>query len=433
MNKLDGSTDFYVIAFFNQTKIFSLKIGEPAFFFTPSMRLFAEPTTFLRERYTESGRRPSPNTWANITHALTGWFNFLSEFGVKDWRHASYDDLVAYRDAYSQAISPKTGSAYAKGTIAGRMSAILSFYKFASDRKWYHGDMIAPICKTTESVEGITRQSAYQPLSHTLNIGFLGAASDLIPKRRSRRNVVRPFFDVELKVFLVELGPRATEQGINGDLRPCRDRLLGDIGVFVGLRNDEIHQLTKYHFLALHPNIDAPLAEQPLTVIGKGRIVRTVAIPNWLVLDALAYIDGERAQAIRAGGRTGRKEPPDMFLAGRESNAPGRPLTHRRFQQIIEEACIRAGLTSTHLRLDPDTGETIAVKKSKHCVHDLRHTYAVLTYWSEKLNGNPKPWKKIQAQLGHKHLDTTMNVYLSHVDIFEQRERFIDVRKLIGL
>ncbi|MFC5354803.1 tyrosine-type recombinase/integrase [Azospirillum himalayense] len=429
MNNPETTTNEEVFVFINHTETSGLKKREPALFFTPSMRLFASPTTFLRERYTQSGRSPSPNTWANIAYALAGWFNFLFEIDVDDWRRASRDDLIAYRDVYSQAVSPKTGHPYATGTIAGRMAAILGFYKFAGQRCWYDGDILGePESRQPTGGVGLATPAS----ADTRNVHCMRTLADLMPRRRPSRSAVRPFFDAELRAFLSALGPRASERG-NGDARPCRDRLIGDIGVFVGLRNDEIHQLTKYQFLTMHPDAEAPLADQRLTITGKGQVARTVAIPNWLALDVLAYIDGERAQAARAGRQTGRKEAPDLFLAGVESNAPGRPLTHRRFQQVVEEACLRAGIIRIVSRIDPETGAVTEVKKAKHCVHDLRHTYAVLTYWAEKMGGNAEPWKKIQAQLGHRHLNTTINTYLCYVDIFGKRERLIDVHKLIGL
>jgi integrase len=49
------------------------------------------------------------------------------------------------------------------------------------------------------------------------------------------------------------------------------------------------------------------------------------------------------------------------------------------------------------------------------------------------MNGNPEPWKKIQAQLGHAHLQTTIDVYLSYVEIFNESPGLIDVRRMIGL
>jgi len=63
-------------------------------------------------------------------------------------------------------------------------------------------------------------------------------------------------------------------------------------------------------------------------------------------------------------------------------------------------------------------GKSVNSKKAMHCVHDLRHTYAVLTYHAEVMNGNVEPWKKIQAQLGHKSLQTTIDTYLRYVSVF---------------
>ena len=304
------------------------------------------------------------------------------------------------RDAYRGAVSPKTGAAYATGTIANRMAAIMAFYAYAGEHGWRAGPIRSPAVLTDGASVPLDRDA----LTHVRRGRRLRDDTDLLPRRRPNRTAVRAFSAAELRAFLPELGPRASERG-PGDLRPSRDRLIGDLGVFVGLRIDEIHQLTKYQFLSLLPDPEAPYADQPLTVVGKGHVGRTVAVPNWLVQDALAYVGGERAEAVRAGRLTGRKEPPDVFVAGRDSNVPGRPVTHRRFQQIVEEACIRAGVVEIVRRVDPETREVVEVAKAKHCVHDLRHTYAVLMYWAEKHGGNAEPWKKIQAQLGHRHLE----------------------------
>ena len=225
------------------------------------------------------------------------------------------------------------------------------------------------------------------------------------------------------------MGARASEPG--ADSRPARNRLIADIAWTTGLRLHEIAQLTKYQFLSLSP---APAAnvgvEHQLIVLGKGKKRRSIAVPNWVVIDALAYIDGERAKAVAATKNL--KEPTQLILAGLSSRKPGAPLGQRRFQQLVEEACLGAGLTEIHEVTDPDTGEVHARRKAKHCVHDLRHTYAVLTYWAEKLHGNPEPWKKIQAQLGHEHLKTTVDTYLHFVEIFGQPEG-VNLRQVLEL
>ena len=52
-------------------------------------------------------------------------------------------------------------------------------------------------------------------------------------------------------------------------------------------------------------------------------------------------------------------------------------------------------------------------------VHDLRHTYAVWTYYILKENGEAEPWLYIQAQLGHEDLSTTQDTYLKATGDFE--------------
>jgi integrase len=155
--------------------------------------------------------------------------------------------------------------------------------------------------------------------------------------------------------------------------------LIGDLGWAVGLRIDEIRQLNRNQFLSLHPDPAFPGAEQILIVVGKGGKRRSVAVPNWLVVDAISYVDNERAFSVNAGGRAGRQDRGNLLVTGEGSSRSGRPITHRRIQQVVEEACLRAGLTEVRRRTDPETRKSIEILKAKHCVHDLRHTYATLT------------------------------------------------------
>jgi integrase len=286
-----------VTVFFNHLSTEGIKLGEPALFLEPSMQILEEPTAFLRDRCIGNGAGQSPRTWASLAYSLAGWFDYLTEVGLADWSLASRDDLIGYRDAYLGAISPKTGAAYATGTIANRMAAIQAFYGYAGERGWYVGSILCPVVLIDGPPVPLDRDA----LAHARRGRRARAGNGLQPRRRPNRTAVRPFSAAELRAFLPALGGRASERGA-GDQRPSRDRLIGDIGVFVGLRNDEIHQLTKYQFLSLHPDPDAPYANQALTVVGKGRISRTVAIPNWLVQDALAYVADERMQAVRASG-----------------------------------------------------------------------------------------------------------------------------------
>jgi integrase len=196
---------------------------------------------------------------------------------------------------------------------------------------------------------------------------------------------------------------------------------------------DEIHSLSVLQFLGMHPDPNAPHLDQALVVTGKGGRSRHVAIPGWLVEDALAYISGEREVALKCGKVSNRTASNFLFLSGVGSKRPGRPISIRRLQQIIETSCLAIGLTKSIEVRDAETGSVSLKRMQKHSVHDLRHTAAVLIYHAERRAGNSEPWKKVQMQLGHKHLQTTIDTYLHHVEIFGQQQQFYDVRKMIGL
>lgn len=424
-----NSFESQIFVYLNSINVAGLKLGQPSLFLLShdAVQLLEEPTIFLHEHYVQSGRRQSPNTWEAAAHALKSWVEFLIAIGVSCWRDAGRDDLICYRDSYKVAISPRTGQAYASSTIGNRMGVVLEFYKYAGEKGWYDGDLILHMSNNFRDLNVPIDDDA---LAYTRRgRRMVKKSSNLIPRRRKSRTNIRPFMVSELHILLLAVGPRAAER--DGDDRPVRNRLMFDMGWAVGLRLDEIHQLTSLQFLSMHPDPDQPLGYQALTVIGKGEKKRIVAIPNWLVHDALTYINDERSVALKAGKVSSRTASTALFLSGKESKNPGQPITHRRMQQVMDEVCIASGLVESIEISDPITGEVVQIKKAKHCVHDLRHTYAVLTYWAEKRAGNVEPWKKIQSQLGHEYLTTTINTYLSFVEIFGESQRLTDIRKLI--
>jgi len=127
----------------NDTSVAGLKQRQPTLFIEPGRRLFCEPTLFLHRHYVQSGVRSSPETWEAAAYALQSWFDFVWATGMADWHDADREKLIEYRDAYSQAISPKTGAVYASGTIGNRMSIILAFYRYAGERGLYDGDLVS--------------------------------------------------------------------------------------------------------------------------------------------------------------------------------------------------------------------------------------------------------------------------------------------------
>jgi site-specific recombinase XerD len=245
MNMLEGE----IVLFFNSTSVPGLKLGQPSFFIegTQQARLFEEPTQFLHYCYAAVGQRPSVHTWTAAAQALRTWFQFLQAIR-KDWREASADDRRSYRDAYLGAISPRTGKEYSPNTIGTRMAVIAEFYRFATKKGWYSGDM--GVADGSVSIQN-KLQIDEDAFAHTRSPNIRHLPDTDLPKRISNYKVA-PLRVADLRTLLHYAGPQAGHPA--GDLRSTRDRLMFDLGWAVGLRVEEISNLTTLHFLSLTPD-----------------------------------------------------------------------------------------------------------------------------------------------------------------------------------
>ena len=410
-----------------------LQVGSVGLFFRPSMRPFTEGCHYLHEHYALSRVRRSLNTRRNAAYALVAWLDFLAARRT-DWRDATRADLRAYRAGHEAAISPHTGRAYAPGTIAQRMLAAAAFYAYAAEKGWYDGNLVDSdgLPDAHDANAGAAVPIDADRLAH-LRTGRRriprAAVLDLIPPARPR-STIRPFLVAEWRAFVAALGPLPSQRA-PGDRRSSRDRLVVEVGRIVGLRVEEVVRLTRRHFEAIVPDPRAPFLHHPVVVLGKGGTLLPVAVPAWLVGEIHAYSKGERCQAVVRLPR-GTADPEALFVHGEGSRTPGRPLSVRRLQQVVEEGCLAAGLREVSVRRSHDGKETREVVRARHSFHDLRHTYAVWTYWAERQAGNSEPWLRIQRQLRHRHLETTRSIYLSYVDIFDGTERPVDLRAVTG-
>lgn len=306
-----------------------LRPFQPALIWRNGRQIFEAPTFFLADHYAKSGRRASPGTWKNAAYALLSWFQFLSATGTSDWRDASSIDIASFRDAFSSAISPQTGEVYSRGSVTNGMTVIGAWYAYAAINGWYSGDLDGTPLSLPPSN---SRPLDTNPLAHTQGGKSIRVPNtlfrDLLPARERSRHV-HPFRPDEMRAFLNAIGPRASAR--NGDERPSRDRLLVDIAWAVGLRLDEIHQLSIYQFLHLSPPPHAPGGQQELVVSGKGsrgsgKRKRTVAIPNWVVEDAIHYINTERKDVV---GITARRSTSIFVDAQIRSSRIVRPSCER--------------------------------------------------------------------------------------------------------
>ena len=401
-----------------------LKAGQYALVRSPSMRLFEVPTAYLHQLAQVS---PSRASWRNNAYALAYWLNYCTAAGV-DWRYASVDDLIAFKNAMEVSVSAQTGQVLSAGTIAQRMTAVIQYYADGETAGWYAGNISDEAGRTQQRHIPIDAD----PLAHTRQGNRIThAASKLVPPPLPVGTGIRPFAIRELRALLETIGPTATERD-KDDLRPTRDRLMIDWGWVVGLRISEMLGLGVYQFLALTPDTNAPWQHSAVTVLGKGNKPRSVSVPNWLIHDTVAYINGERAAILRVGGAARRGASSALFVAGVNAPRPGRPLGTRRVEKILSDACISAGLVAHVQRTDPETRTISVAQVPLHHFHDLRHTYAVLTYHAEVKAGNSEPWKKIQAQLGHESLQVTINTYLKYVNGHNEFGS-ASVRDLVGL
>ncbi|MES2298671.1 MAG: tyrosine-type recombinase/integrase [Pseudomonadota bacterium] len=418
-----------IVLFFNNTNHPELKHGAPAFFCETrdKLNLFEEPTRFLGERYVRSGSTSSRHTWAKVAYGLKSWFQFLQAID-RDWPNATEQDRVDFGDAYLGSISPKTGRTYGPAGIRDAMVVIRSFYQQCSYRGTYYGDIgISSISMAEEHNFSIDRDA----LAHIRSVGVIRSKDRALPKVRPGVKI-HPLTLRDLKNLLCYVGPQAGAR--DGDKRLARDRLICDLGWAVGLRVNEINNLTTLQFMTLSPEPCAPFVGMALTILnGKGGKTRQVMIPAWLVMDVQAYMDDERAASLRSC-KTKTRHPQTRLLLGHEhSRRAGKPITNAALQKMLREACLTLGLVNIVEKTDPETGSKFTYKMPRHSIHDLRHSYAVLTYHAERANGNAEPWKKIQAQLGHRNLQTTIDTYLSHVEIFTDQPGLLDVRRMLGL
>jgi integrase len=415
-----------IVLFINKASHAELKDGEPALFLEAAEKviLFEEPTRFLGECYVESASTASMHTWAKAAYGLKSWFQYLQAID-REWLNASEQDRIDYRDVYLSAISQKTGRAYGASGIRDSMVVVRAFYEHCAARNLYLGD-IGAVTAIRPNMVPIDSNA----LAHIRSAIFT-SRDRALPKIRPGSKI-HPLTMTDLKSLLCRVGPQAAVR--EGDKRPARDRLICDLGWAVGLRISEINSLTTLQFLGLAPGLDAPFVGIALTILhGKGGKTRQVMIPAWLVADVLMYIEDERAASLIERKSKSKYPTTRLLLAHKGSKSAGMPVTNGALQKVFREACLALGLVHVVEKTDPETGQKFHYKMPRHSIHDLRHTYAVLTYHAQRANGNAEPWKKIQAQLGHSNLQTTIETYLSHVEIFSNQSGLLDVRRMLGI
>lgn len=331
---------------------------------------------------------------------LKDWWEFLDHFNL-DWDKVRLEDLTTYRDAMLQTVSPKTDKEYEPATIRRRLSTILGFYRWAISTGQIH-----------EPDESLVRLLSSDASGLTTALSVMPSTKRLYPRpKKGMDDDVRALSPQEYQSVSKELGPLPSD----GDVSLSRDRLAAETSVQTGLRIDEVCSLTVSQIRALRDDKEHPFKIQLLKVTKtKGNRARTLEVPNWLISELLTYINNERAAAETEGANRGILSKSDALFLNHPTarHNAGKPMTTDTLDDAFRRAVIAAGFTQPWTCVDPDTGEQYTLDLARYSFHCLRHTFAIWRYYAERQNGNPEPWKIIQALLGHADLKTTVDLYL---------------------
>ena len=388
--------------------------------------------------------RPMKSTrWQNTQRAsaqdLAQWWTYLGVNGI-EWDRAQPEDIEEYANRMADAVSPTTGLQFSTSTIRRRVGTVETFYARARRE-----GLIAEPLGQDETRPGIPIGPGTAFLPH------LGTAT--VPKQGKRRprgrdpeKDPRPFRLKDLAAVLARLGPPifAPDQSLlpwNPGTAARRNRLMAEVAYHTGMRGDEVAGISAWDVLdkARRLHSGTKWQQYTLTVRTKGRASRGVVVSSVVLRALVLYHDVERAEAIQravwAAGEAGSsfRAPTELFVNGVDANLRdvGRPVSAETPSRAFTKAVLAEGLTVARegFELDPDTFDLLFDEDGKavlrqivgaaHTFHDLRHTFAVLFYKSEVSRGNPEPWEKLRALLGHASAETTKNIYLRHVDVDE--------------
>ena len=81
-----------------------LKVGEPAFFWEPFMKLFVAPTIYMHDRYCHTAKRVSADTWDAVARWLANLVSTSSKsnYWTGKWPRATISGNMAtiYREPF---------------------------------------------------------------------------------------------------------------------------------------------------------------------------------------------------------------------------------------------------------------------------------------------------------------------------------------------
>lgn len=225
---------------------------------------------------------------------------------------------------------------------------------------------------------------------------------------------IHPLTVDEWKRLLPHLGPLPSERDKANLLESCALRLIAEWAIRTGARRTEIANLTIDMIEKHEPDPQAPDQARRLTLrVTKGGRPRTLWVPTDLLIETWCYIENERAEIL---SHSRRPDHHYLFVnIGRTRRDRGNRIQRGTITTWFRKAVIAARLTRRLV-----AGVNGSPKLNRFVFHDLRHTFAVWTYVGlGRIAEDKRPWKIIQARLGHRSLATTERIYLAFIEEHE--------------
>lgn len=382
--------------------------------------IVCEPAlVFLFDTYVlENPNKEVPATLLSYAFDLKQWFCFLEEFGLI-WTAAKIHHFTAFAKVMRATISPQTGRAYATTSINRHRTTIKSFYKWGKSRNIAAADTSADCllhCKLDEikSLRSLKKgANEKQHVSVMMREQAKLIVNAVGPLPSQLQATPRPESVFNSNCLLSEARSQRKENG-------STIRLAVEIALNTGLRISEVRSLTESQF-RLNDQVLSDTYLYAISVIGKGRKRRTVDFPGWLIREINAHV------GMKCNKNDSLEESFSKILQNNRKSkmSSSGAISTRTIQRQFANACIQANqYQMEEISTFEDApggllGGTSKRRSPNFCFHDLRHTYAVWTYYARKRAGDNEPWLYIQKQLGHADLITTIETYLSSTREFE--------------
>ena len=338
----------------------------------------------------------------------------------KTWDDVSVELAVDFYIALRGGYSVWTRQKLESSTVNRRLSTFLRIARFARRNGYPTGDGDFANLKPKD-----VRRRASSKIA--------ARGGTIFPSQRRPLPKVNPILN--LKPVLDALGDDILKSP-KGD---CRDRLYAETSLHTGMRVDEIAELTVRDILFLASEAATKPHQKNFAIWitkTKGSIPGYVVFPRHLIDALIRYVETERAEVVlEARKRLGAAylEPPNLFLNGLSANDRdiGKARSPAAISKAFTRAVSRCGQMIADTRFELRADRSLASSEEgapivehylrpAHNFHDLRHTFAVVLYFDAVRRGIKNPLKHVSILLRHALTETTSNLYLRWVDVFER-------------